>query len=106
MAFANAHALNVASRDERVRAVLQKSIVLNDGIGMDIASLMLFGKTFPQNLNGTDFIPCYLQSTRHRYRIFLLGSRPGVAECAGNHFSRRFPQHQIVGCHHGHFAQG
>ena len=56
MAFANAQALNVASRDERVRAILQKSIVLNDGIGMDIASLMLFGKAFPQNLNGTDFI--------------------------------------------------
>ncbi len=105
VAFANAHALNVASKDDHVRAILRKSITLNDGLGVDIASLMLFGKAFPQNLNGTDFIPHYLQNTRHRYRIFLLGSRPGVAERAGKHLSRRFPQHQIVGCHHGHFAK-
>ena len=105
VAFANAHSLNVASRDERVRTILRKSIILNDGIGADIASLMLFGKAFPQNLNGTDFVPHYLQNTRHRYRIFLLGSRPGVAERAGQHLSRRFPQHQIVGFHHGYFAK-
>jgi len=105
VAFANAHALNVASRDERVQAILRKSIILNDGIGIDIASLILFGKAFPQNLNGTDFIPHYLQNTRHRYRIFLLGSRPGVVERAAEHLSRRFPQHHIVGCHHGHFAK-
>ena len=35
VAFANRHALNVASRDEHFRAILRKSIVLNDGIGMD-----------------------------------------------------------------------
>jgi alpha-1,3-mannosyltransferase len=105
VAFANAHALNVARRNETFRAILKKSIVFNDGIGVDIASLMLFGKAFPQNLNGTDFIPYYLQSTRHCYRIFLLGSRLGVAERTGELFSKQFPQHQIVGYHHGHFAE-
>jgi alpha-1,3-mannosyltransferase len=105
VAFANAHALNVASRNRELRAVLRKSIVLNDGIGVDIASLILFGLAFPQNLNGTDFIPHYLQNTRHRYRIFLLGSRPGIAERAGRYFSRRFPQHDIVGCYPGFFAE-
>jgi alpha-1,3-mannosyltransferase len=105
VAFANAHALNVARQDDSVRAVLRKSIVLNDGIGVDIASLVLFGKAFPHNLNGTDFIPHYLQSTTRRYRIFLLGSRSGVAERARQFFSRQFPRHQIVGCHHGHFAK-
>ena len=88
VAFANAHALNVASRDEDFRAILGNSIVLNDGVGMDIASLILFGSAFPENLNGTDFIPHYLQNTRHRYRVFLLGSRPGVAERAKRPFLR------------------
>lgn len=69
VAFANAHTLNIASRDENFRAILRKSIVFNDEIGVDIASLILFGLAFPQNLNGTDFIPHYLQNTRHRYRI-------------------------------------
>ena len=36
---------------------------------------------------------------------FLLGSRPGVAERAMQHFSSRFPQHRIVGCHHGYFGK-
>lgn len=105
VAFANSHALNVASRDERFRAILQKSLILNDGIGVDIASLVLFGKAFPQNLNGTDFVPHYLLNTRHRYRIFLLGGRPGCAERVARRFSRRYSQHQIVGWHHGHFAR-
>jgi alpha-1,3-mannosyltransferase len=105
VAFANAHALNVAARDKRVRAILQKSVILNDGIGVDIASLLLFGRAFPQNLNGTDFTPRYLQDTRHRFRIFLLGSRPGVVERAREHLSKMLPQHQIVGFHHGYFTE-
>jgi alpha-1,3-mannosyltransferase len=104
VAFANAHALNVAVRDKRVRTILQNSIILNDGVGVDIASLLLFGRVFPQNLNGTDFTPRYLQDTRHRFRIFLLGSRPGIVERAGAQLARMLPQHQIVGCHHGFFT--
>ena len=105
VAFANSHLLNVASNDEQIRAILGESIVLNDGIGTDIASFILFGEAFPENLNGTDFIPYYLQNTRNHYRIFLLGSRPGVAERAMRNFSSRYPQHRIVGCHHGYFGR-
>ena len=104
VAFANSHLLNVASKDEDFRAILSNSIVLNDGVGTDIASRILFGSAFPENLNGTDFIPHYLQNTRHRYRVFLLGSRPGVAERAKRHFAGRHPQHRIVGCYHGYFG--
>jgi alpha-1,3-mannosyltransferase len=105
VAFANAHALNIAARNEHVRAVMRNSIILNDGIGVDIASLMLFGKAFPQNLNGTDFTPHYLQNTRHRYRIFLLGSRPATIQRAAERLSATFPRHQIVGYHHGYFEK-
>jgi alpha-1,3-mannosyltransferase len=105
VAFANSHLLNVASRDEDFRAILGNSIVLNDGVGTDIASRILFGSAFPENLNGTDFIPHYLQNTRHRFRVFLLGGRPGVAERVMRHFSGRYPQHQIVGCHHGYLER-
>jgi alpha-1,3-mannosyltransferase len=72
---------------------------------VDIASRILYGSTFPQNLNGSDFTPRYLQNTRHRYRIFLLGSLPGVAERAKEYFSRTCPQHRIVGCYHGYFQK-
>jgi len=106
VAFANKHSLNIAFENEYVRSIMRQAIVLNDGIGVDIASLVLFGKPFPQNLNGTDFVPYYLQNTRHRLRIFLLGGVPGVAARAGYLLSKRFPQHQVVGHYHGYFSSG
>jgi alpha-1,3-mannosyltransferase len=105
VAFANAHTLNVASRDEAFRDVLRNAIVINDGIGVDIASRFLFGSAFPQNLNGTDFTPHYLRSSRHRFRIFLLGGRGNVARRAGKQLARMCPQHRIVGWHHGFLAK-
>jgi alpha-1,3-mannosyltransferase len=105
VAFANVNALNIAYRNRQFRSVLRSSIVINDGIGVDIASRLLFGSAFPQNLNGTDFIPQYLQNTRHRFRIFLFGGVPGVAERAGDYFSKSCPQHVIVGCRHGYLSK-
>jgi alpha-1,3-mannosyltransferase len=106
VAFANAHTLNVASVDARFRAVLQKSIVFNDGIGVNIASSLLFGAPFPENLDGTDFTPAYLANTENRYRIFLLGARPGVAERAARRLLQCCSKHAIVGWRDGYFADG
>ena len=82
VAFANAHTLNVAAENPEFRVALQNALVFNDGIGVDIASRLLYGSPFPENLNGTDFGPNYLRATKHRYRIFLLGAKPGTAERA------------------------
>ena len=79
VAFGNANLLNLARRDGGVRDVLRKFIVLNDGIGADIASRVLFGSKFPENLNGTDFVPYFLARLRRGVRVFLLGARPGIA---------------------------
>jgi alpha-1,3-mannosyltransferase len=106
VAFANAHTLNVAAKNADFRMALQNALVLNDGIGVDIASRILYGQAFPENLNGTDFGPNYLRHTKHRYRIFLLGAVPGTAERAATRLSALCPRHKIVGCHHGHFEAG
>lgn len=106
VAFANAHALNVAADNPDFRKALQNAIVLNDGIGVDIASRILYGSAFPENLNGTDFCLKYLRQTKHRYRIFLLGAKPGTAERAARSLTALCPRHEIVGCHHGHFNAG
>lgn len=103
VAFANAHALNVASVDPRYRGVLQGSVVINDGIGIDTASRILFGARFPQNLNGSDFTPDFLKASRHAHRIFLLGGRPGVAEAASHVIERMCPRHVIAGVQDGYF---
>ena len=103
VAFANAHTLNIAAANPNLRAALQNGVVLNDGIGANIASRLLYGSPFPENLNGTDFSPKYLRHTKHRYRIFLLGATPGTAERAAGRLSALCPRHKIVGCHHGYF---
>jgi alpha-1,3-mannosyltransferase len=104
VAFANANCVNIASADERVRVALGDAVVLNDGIGIDFASKLLFGVQFPDNLNGSDFTPYYLQRTRHRFRIYLLGGKPGVARRAVKSFIQTCPHHQIVGCRDGYFS--
>jgi alpha-1,3-mannosyltransferase len=101
--FANAHTLNIAAADPAFRLTLQNALVFNDGLGVDIASRILYGSAFPENLNGTDFVPNYLRKTKHRYRIFLLGAKPGTAERAAHRLRVLYPRHKIVGCHHGHF---
>jgi len=104
VAFANAHALNVAAEDSAFRQALQDALVFNDGVGVDVASRILYGTPFRENLNGTDFVPNYLMRTRHRFRLFLLGAKPGIAERAADRLSSLCPRHQVVGCQHGHFA--
>ena len=105
VAFANANCLNFAQTDSRLRSALGAALVLNDGIGVDLASRLLFGAQFPDNLNGTDFTPYYLQNTRHRYRLYLLGGRPGIAEKAAHCLSQICPQHSVVGCRDGYFRR-
>ncbi len=105
VAFANANCLNFAQTDSRVRSALGQALVLNDGIGVDLASWLLFGVQFPDNLNGTDFTPYYLQNTRHRFRLYLLGGRPGIAEKAAYCLAQAFPRHSIVGCRDGYFGR-
>jgi alpha-1,3-mannosyltransferase len=103
IAFANANCLNIAYRDPRVRSALGEAVVLNDGIGIDLASKLLFGAQFPDNLNGTDFTPYYLQHSRHRLRIYLLGGKRNVVERAAKLITETCPWHEVVGYHEGYF---
>jgi alpha-1,3-mannosyltransferase len=103
--FANAHTLNSTAIDRRVHSILDRSIVFNDGIGVDLASRLLFGKKFPENLNGTDFVPHYLRNSKHRFRVFLLGGQPGVAVAAASRLAMMAPQHDFVGSCHGFYSK-
>ena len=100
--FANAHTLNAISSNQQARSAVCHALVFNDGIGIDIASRLLFRKPFPDNLNGTDFVPHYLQQTKNRYQLFLLGAKPGVAKQAADRMTKIAPRHKIVGCEHGY----
>jgi len=55
------------------------TLIVNDGIGVDIGTWIVHRKKFPENLNGTDFIPLYLNSVQTKAKVFLFGAKPGIA---------------------------
>jgi alpha-1,3-mannosyltransferase len=102
--FANAHSLNIASTNNAFREALRGFLVLNDGLGLDIASRIKFGRPFTANLNGTDFVPYFLAKTRHRLRIYLIGTTDDVVAQAAQSFRARYPWHSVVGWRSGFFT--
>lgn len=103
LAFCNAHAANVASRDAEFRAALARMLVLPDGVGVDIAGRLVHGRAFPANLNGTDLVPKLIATAPAGLRIGLLGARLGVAERAAAKLAALDPRHEIRVLGHGYF---
>ncbi|MGH8026353.1 MAG: WecB/TagA/CpsF family glycosyltransferase [Pseudoxanthomonas sp.] len=93
--FANTNFV-VQCRPLRARLQAPSVCVVNDGIGMDLASWLIHRRRFAENLNGTDFIPYLCAQSARPLRFFLLGSRPGVAEQAARHLVEALGQ-QVVG---------
>lgn len=105
LAFLNANLANVAYENEKVHKTLQSFLLINDGSGINLASKLLYRKSFPDNLNGTDFTPYFLDRCNTPLRIFLLGASPSVSAKAATYFAQRWPQHSIVGAQHGYFEK-
>jgi exopolysaccharide biosynthesis WecB/TagA/CpsF family protein len=104
IAYANAHALNLAYGSPSFRGLLREAdLVLNDGSGVGLAA-RLQRRRFPENLNGTDFNPRILELAADAgWPVFLLGARPGVAERAAAALEARIPGLEVVGTHPGYF---
>lgn len=86
--FANTN-LIVKGRDLLPQLHQTNTILINDGIGLDIASKIIHRKKFPENLNGTDFIPPLLSKLKDKHTVFLLGAKPGVAIKAAQHLAEQ-----------------
>jgi N-acetylglucosaminyldiphosphoundecaprenol N-acetyl-beta-D-mannosaminyltransferase len=83
LCYVNAHSLNLAYRDKSYGDALSRAhLVLNDGIGLDLAARMR-GRSFPENLNGSDFTLRLLTlAAKKEWRVYLYGGQPGVAATA------------------------
>lgn len=103
IAFLNANNANIAMRDPDFRRALSACTVLPDGVGVDIAAKALYGKSFPANLNGTDFIPALLNYITRPLKVALLGARPDVLQRATDEFSRKLPWHEFISVSDGYF---
>lgn len=101
--FLNAHNANVAIANKTFRDVLPGFLVLADGVGVDIASKMLYGEAFPDNLNGTDFVPEFLKRQPGKLTVGLLGAQRENALCAAERLAQNAPQHEFIFLHDGYF---
>lgn len=101
--FLNANNANLACTDPAFRAILGRSIVLPDGIGVDIGAQLIDGARFPANLNGTDFVPALLRHIEKPLAIALVGASPDVIRRAAGKFQAMAPQHRIHAVADGYF---
>jgi exopolysaccharide biosynthesis WecB/TagA/CpsF family protein len=104
LAFLNAHAANLASRDTMFSDALKRFKVLPDGVGVDLGARMVSGHAFPANLNGTDFVPELMARSPRPLRVMLLGAAPGVVEIAARNLQSMHPRHDFLVLSHGFFT--
>jgi exopolysaccharide biosynthesis WecB/TagA/CpsF family protein len=106
LCYVNAHSLNLAYRDNEYHGVLSRAdLVLNDGIGLQIAARMQ-GKRFSENLNGSDFTLRLLHLSAHEgWSVYLYGGQPGVAEAARDRLCASIDGLNIVGACHGYMRE-
>jgi exopolysaccharide biosynthesis WecB/TagA/CpsF family protein len=102
--FANAHTVNMARTSREFAGALRDALVLNDGAGVNLASKLVYGLPFPDNLNGTDLTPQLLTRLPAGTRVYLVGSKAAIATLAAEKLQRRHPHLLIVGAHDGFFS--
>jgi len=104
VANVNAQAINLAQKEPSFREFLNNSgAVFCDGFGV-VAAARLLGYRLPQRMTPPDWIMELAERAEaRRWRLFLLGARPTVAETAGRILRSQFPALQIVGTQHGYF---
>jgi beta-1,4-glucosyltransferase len=71
-------------------------VILPDGVALDMASKFLHGRTFRENLNGTDFTPRCLKAMPRKVRVYLAGATPESLQGAAAYFAS-IPNIHIVG---------
>lgn len=89
-----------SQNNAQIRELLNSSdLNIPDGIGI-VAAARLLGTPVRGRLTGIDFMEAALdEAGKKRYKVFLLGSAPGVAEAA----AKNLPEVNFVGTHHGYF---
>lgn len=105
----NAHCANERrKRSDYARALETFQHVFNDGVGVQLAARMQ-GRQFPENLNGTDWIPAFLSlldalQEETLSRVFLLGAQEEALAAAARQVKERWPGLSIVGTRNGFFT--
>ncbi len=102
---ANPELIYSAQKNEELQKIINTAdLVLPDGIGVVWAARQ-FGYRLPERVTGIDLTLRLLEEgNQRRWRIFLLGARPGVPEKAVTELYRVYPGVVLSG-HHGYFSK-
>lgn len=101
---ANAEIIYQASKNKKMKDIINRAqLVTADGSGVVWASRQL-KQPLEQRVTGIDLVNSICaQSAKENWKIYILGSAPGVASEAAKNICKTFPGCNIVGTHHGYF---
>jgi len=96
-----------ARKDEQFREIVNSAeLVVPDGIGL-VWGARVLGYMLPEKVAGIELTTELIKlSGAKGYNIYLLGSKPGVAEKAVQRLLKIYPEARIVGAHHGYLDEG
>jgi len=101
----NPELLYRAQYEKYLLAMINRAdLVTADGIGI-VWACRTTGRPVPQRVTGIDLMMRLLElAAEKRWRVFLLGSAPGVAEAAAQRAVKLFPGLRVAGTLHGYFS--
>jgi len=103
----NIHALNLAAEHSWFADILkQAAMVFCDGEGV-LWGMKLAGiKQLPEKITYDRWMWQLGDFCQEKgYKLYFLGSQPGIAELAKQKMLERYPKIRIVGTHHGYFEK-
>lgn len=101
----NAEIMYDAHKDPQLKEVLKDAdLLIADGAGVVLASRIL-GRPVPEKVPGFDLVKnSFGMAWERKIRYFLFGSKPGIAEKAGEKILQDYPGIEIVGYRNGYFT--
>ncbi|MBB6523071.1 WecB/TagA/CpsF family glycosyltransferase [Pseudoteredinibacter isoporae] len=101
--FVNVNSINQSHKDKALKSAINRADrVFADGSGVRLGARKQ-GVHLKGNINGTDLLPRLCERAQESgLKIFLLGSKPGVAAQAARNLCQRYPFIHIAGVQHGY----
>lgn len=93
----NAHHMNIIHKDKEFRRLYREAdLVLTDSMPLVWASKIL-GNPLKERVAGSDIFPTFCKvASQKKFKIFLLGSEPGIAQKAASILENQNPGLSIV----------
>lgn len=101
----NSEILMAAQRDPDLKNILRSAdLLVADGAGVVLASRIL-SVNIPEKVSGIDLVKnLFTVSAREGLSYFFFGSKPGVAEAAGENVKKTYGNIEIKGYRNGYFS--